>query len=146
MRLKHLAVGLLAVNEGFDLLGFTHYWGKARSGEWILKLKTSRKRLGQALKRIRQRCKMNRHIPVHEQQKQLSIKLRGHYGYYGVTGNIYALKRFAWEAQRAWRYWLDRRSQKAKMTWEKFNRLLERYPLPAPYLPHSIYVRSKAAC
>jgi group II intron reverse transcriptase/maturase len=132
--------------RSFDLLGFTHYWGKSRRGIWILKHKTSRVRFDRALQRLRQWCKRYRHVPVRDQHTRLSAMLRGHYGYYGVTGNIAALQRFAWEAGRAWRHWLDRRSQKAKMTWEKFNRLLARYPLPQPYLPHSIYARSKATC
>ena len=30
----------------------------------------------------------NRHLTLKEQHKMLSIKLRGHYQYYGVIGNI----------------------------------------------------------
>jgi group II intron reverse transcriptase/maturase len=132
--------------RSFDLLGFTHHWGKTRKGGWALKHKTSHQRLGRALERVRQWCKRNRHVPVRDQHAHLCAMMRGHYGYYGVTGNIRALGLFLFETKRAWRHWLDRRSQKAKMTWEKFNRLLERYPLPAPRLPHSIYARSEAAC
>jgi len=28
--------------------------------------------------------------------------------------------------------WLNRRSAKTRMTWERFERLIERYPLPGP--------------
>lgn len=65
--------------------------------------------------------------------------LRGHYAYSGVTGNIRALSRMQWEVKRAWQYWLNRRSQRAKMTWKRFNRLQQRYPLPWPQIAHSIY-------
>ena len=43
--------------------------------------------------------------------------------YYGITGNIHGLSSFAHEAQRIWRKWLDRQSQRAGMRWEKFIRL-----------------------
>ncbi len=132
-------------SETFDLLGFTHFWAKSRRGKWILKRKTARRRLGRALNRIRQWCKENRHSPIAHQHAQLCAALRGHYGYYGVTGNISALKRYEHEVRRAWRRWLDRRSHTTKMTWERFTRLLKRYPLPAPHLPHSIYARSEPA-
>ncbi len=32
-------------------------------------------------------CRDNRHIKIGEQQQKLNEKLRGHYAYYGVTGN-----------------------------------------------------------
>ena len=41
------------------------------------------------------------------------------------------------QVTREWRKWLNRRSQKAKMTWERFNRLLVKYPLPRPRIVHA---------
>ena len=35
-----------------------------------------------------------------------------------------------WEVIRLWRKWLNRRSQRQGMRWERFARLLEQYPLP----------------
>ena len=32
--------------------------------------------------------------------------------------------------QRQWRKWLNRRSQRRGMLWERFARVLQRYPLP----------------
>lgn len=132
--------------SSFDLLGFTHYWGRTRKGGWVMKHKTSRQRFGRALERVRDWCRRHRHDTIRTQHEHLCAMVRGHYGYFGVTGNSRALQCFVWEATRAWRQWLDRRSQNARMTWEKFNRLLARYPLPAPYLPHSIPSRSESAC
>jgi RNA-directed DNA polymerase len=131
--------------ETFDLLGFTLFWGRSRRGKWIVRMKTARKRFGRTLERIRAWLREHRHAPVDVQWKRLSAFLEGHYQYFGVTGNIDALKRIAWETGRAWRKYLDRRSQKAKMTWERFNRLLKRYPLPRPHLPHSYLKRSEPA-
>ena len=33
----------------FDLLGFTHYWGRSRRGYWVVKRKTSKSRLRRGL-------------------------------------------------------------------------------------------------
>ena len=85
---------------------------------------------------------MHRHWPVEEQHAQLVMKLRGHYAYYGITGNSRALGDFCHFVKAAWRKWLDRRSNRAGMGWGKFMRLLGRYPLPVPVVVHSIYRRS----
>jgi group II intron reverse transcriptase/maturase len=72
----------------FDFLGFTHYWGKARSGYWIVRRKTASKRLRRTLKALWTWCRNNRHILVIEQHHTLSRKLQGHFGYYGIRGNL----------------------------------------------------------
>jgi hypothetical protein len=102
----------------FDLLGFTHYWGKARSGKWIVKRKTAKDRFRRALSRVAQWCR--------EQQKALGQKLRGHYGYYGITRNFRAITLFCRETIALWRRWLNRRSQRRHMPWERMHRLLDR--------------------
>lgn len=116
----------------FDLLGFTHYWGESRTGKWVVKRKTAKDRFRRALARVGQWCRDHRHDAVRVQQQALGQKLRGHYGYFGVTGNFVAIARFWHETTRQWRRWLNRRSQRSRMSWERMNRLLERYPLPRP--------------
>lgn len=123
----------------FDLLGFTHYWGVSRRGHWVVRRKTAQVRLSRALKRIRAWCRVHRHRAVAEQWLVLSSKLRGHYGYYGITGNMRSVSLFRRFVERIWRYWLNRRSHKARMTWERFAALLSRYPLPAARLPRSVF-------
>ena len=116
----------------FDLLGFTHYWAKSRRGKWVVKRKTGRDRFSRALKQVARWCRHNRHQPVREQWRTLEQKLRGHYGYYGITGNYPALHRFRERIRRIWCKWLNRRSQRARMTLDRMDKLLERYPLPQP--------------
>ena len=94
----------------FDFLGFTHYWGKSRRGTWIVKPKTARQRVSRGLKRIAEWCRRNRHRPVAEQHKELCQKLRGHFAYYGITGNGLWLKQFRQGVRRIWQKWLHRRS------------------------------------
>lgn len=122
--------------EVLDFLGFTHYWSKSRKGKWVVKRKTAKKKLKQAVRRVYEWCKRNRHKSVEEQWRTLSRKLHGHYGYYGVTFNICGVISFYEQAKRSWRKWLNRRSRDKDMPWERFNRLLKRYPLPTPRIVH----------
>ena len=69
-------------------------------------------------------CREHRHDSIKEQQRMLSLKLRGHYAYYGITGNAARLQVFWHEVFRIWRYWLCRRSRKARLSWDAFNRLI----------------------
>ena len=78
----------------FDFLGFTHYWGKSLKGNWVIKRKTSGKRLTRAIHKIKDWCRENRHQPIREQGKTLSQKMRGHFNYYGITGNSKCVSRF----------------------------------------------------
>jgi RNA-directed DNA polymerase len=122
--------------EVFNFLGFTHYWGKSRKKKWVVKRKTAKKKLKQAVRRVYEWCKRNRHKSVEEQWRTLSRKLHGHYGYYGITFNMRGVISFYEEAKRSWRKWLNRRSRDKDMPWERFNRLLKRYPLPTPRIVH----------
>jgi group II intron reverse transcriptase/maturase len=114
----------------FDFLGITHLWGISQKGRPALKRTTAKGRFSRGLKALSQWMARARHLPVHKQAKTLGQKLSGHFNYYGIRGNSAAINRFAFEARRLWRKWLGRRSQRGAMTWEKFNRLLERHPLP----------------
>jgi len=116
----------------FDLLGFTHYWARSRNGYWVVMLKTAKNRFGRALKRVAEWCRRHRHEPVPAQWQALTRKLRGHYAYFGVVGNATALWRFSHQVYRTWRQWLHRRSQRARMSWQRMRLLHTRYPLPCP--------------
>ena len=125
--------------RSFVMLGFIHYWGRSRKGRWVVKRKTAKDRLSRALKGIGQWCRNHRHWKLRDQQAALSRKLRGHYAYYGITGNFQALNRFRFEVERLWRKWLGRRSWRGRMTWDRFARLRNTYPLPAARVVHSVY-------
>ncbi len=130
----------------FDLLGFTHFWSKSLRGNWVVKRKTASKRLSRGIQTIYDWCRLNRHRTVREQHAQLCAKLNGHYQYYGLTGNWDCLKGFLRATERGWRKWLHRRSQRRKMVWKRFHRLLKRYPLPSPKITHSSRRRVANPC
>ena len=88
------------------------------------------------LKTLRQEMKRRRHRPVREQQEWLTAVLRGHYAYYGITGNSRSLGRFKEQVQRAWHWVLRHRGQRSRLPWDRFNRLLGVYPLPRPRIVH----------
>src|SRR5258708_7332569 len=116
--------------SSFDLLGFTHFWGKSRKGSWIVKRKTMSARLSRTLRHISMWCSKHKHRPIKEQHAALSRKLRGHDAYYGITGNARALSLLRQLVRRIWQKWLNRRSWKTALTWKRMNRLLEVFPLP----------------
>lgn len=127
----------------FDFLGFTHYCDKSRKGKFIVGRKTSRKKfrmrcieMNRWLKSIRNAEKVKNWWPI------LQAKLRGHYRYYGVSGNMRSLKRFYSITIRLVYKWLNRRSQRNSFNWEGFNKYLKHYLLPRPRIAHNIYTLS----
>jgi len=127
----------------FDFLGFTHFCGTSRKGKFIVGRKTSRKK-------FRMKCKeMNnwlRKIRNYKKAKEwwpiLQAKLRGHYQYYGVSGNMQSLQRFYSLTMRMTLKWLNRRSQRKSYSWRGFYKYLEHYPLPEPRIVHNLYTLS----
>jgi len=125
-------------NGTFEFLGFTHYWARTRRGFWVIKRRTARKRLRRTQKALWQWCRHNRHAPLQYQYRMLCVKLRGHFRYYGIRGNFPLLENVHRYAEKAWRYWLSRRSSKSAIDWEKFQKLLAIYVLPTPKIVHNI--------
>lgn len=122
----------------FDFLGFTHYWTKSRGGYWVIKRRTSGKRHRRTKKAIWRWCRESKHEPVRSQHKDLCAKLRGFFQYYGIRGNYDILESVKHFTERAWRYWLNRRSSDSSITWEKFQGWLEVLPLPKPRIIHNV--------
>ncbi|MFC7693827.1 hypothetical protein ACFQY5_34135 [Paeniroseomonas aquatica] len=48
---------------------------------------TAKGRFARALSAVTEWCQRNRHQTILHQHAHLSAMLRGHYGYYGITGN-----------------------------------------------------------
>ena len=120
----------------FDFLGFTHFRGISRKRNAVVYQKTAKGRIARTLKSFSQYCRKFRHKPLSEQYADLNRKLRGHYAYFGVTGNAKALGSVLYKVKKIWRKWLSRRSRKSRITWEKFNLLLDRFPLAPPKIYH----------
>ena len=122
--------------ETFDFLGFTHICGRTRkSGKFVVKRQTVKKRMRAKLAEVRKRLRKNLHLPVPRLLKWLASVTRGHMNYFAVPDNIEAIKAFIREANRALIEALRRRSQRHKMTWTRFRRLTKDI-LPRPRILH----------
>ena len=131
-----MPVSLPAKMKSFDFLGFTHFWGKSRKGNAVVKRKTAKKKLRRSIVTVNQWCKENRHEDIKWQWTKLCQKLNGHYGFYGITPNSYSITKYFEQVKRCWRKWLDRRNRNRQMNWDTFNKLLKRFPLPKPRIVH----------
>jgi group II intron reverse transcriptase/maturase len=125
-------------NGSFDFLAFTHFWAKSLKGGWVIKRKTSKKRLRRAMISLRIWCRNNRHKDVAFQYKMLCLKLKGHYQYYGIISNYRLLEQVFKRTEQSWRYWLSRRSRKSSISWADFDRMRLLLPLPKPRIVHNI--------
>ncbi len=122
----------------FDFLGFSFINGVSRKGKYQIIRRTSKKKMSDKLQAINQWIKENRHSPIPELIAKLNQKLRGHYQYYGIIGNYGKLKAYCDYTKQRLKFWLGKRSQKAKMTWRKFDKIMEYNPLLCPKIIHSI--------
>jgi len=127
----------------FDFLGFTHFCGTSRRGRFIVGRRTSRKKFRAKCKELNLWLKHVRNrLPVKVWWPILAAKLRGHYQYYGVSGNMPSINRYYRLVLRLAFKWLNRRSQRRSFNWESFNAYLEHYPLPRPRIVHNLYTLS----
>ncbi len=123
----------------FDLLGFTLYWARSERRYWVIQLATARSRFTRTLHRLNDWCRRNRHQPVRDQWQRICRALVGHFNYFGVMGNTRRMLALRHAAYRIWRMWLNRRSQRSRVTWAKMRALIQRYPLPR--LPEPLSLR-----
>lgn len=116
----------------FDFLGFRHYWRRSRRGRWVPWVKTRAASLRRFLKAVTEYCRRHRHDPVQEQHAALGRRIDGHFNYFGVNGNMPALRHVRRACEGVWHKWLNRRSQRSQLRWIRYKALLRVYPLPAP--------------
>ncbi len=124
----------------FEFLGFKFYYGKSRLGRIVPKLKTKPKAINSKLKKVNLWFKEIRNqMSLKEIWKTFCAKLRGHVQYYGVSHNIKAVEKFLYESMKIAFKWLNRRSQRKSFTWEKFEKFLEKNPLPQARIIHRLF-------
>jgi len=116
----------------FSFLSYEFYWDSDKQGKPRLFRRTARKRLQTAKQNLRDYIEENRHMKTSLLLKSLVNKLRGHYQYFGVIGNLsglYAVYRHVMELLHKW---LNRRSGRRSFTWERLKHTLSFNPLPIP--------------
>ena len=117
--------------ETFQFLGFTHTCATARSGSFLVKRITDKKRMRAKLRAVKAEMRQRAHQPIPEQGHWLASVLRGHYNYYAVPGNSQAISGFRDQVTRHWHKALRRRSQRTRLNWERMHRLAQRWLPPA---------------
>ena len=120
----------------FDFLGFTHVWVRSRKGNAVVRRQTAKASLVRAIRAIDRQCRAMRHWLLREQQQRLCQMLRGHFAYFGITGNFERLANLYEQVRRSWRKWLSRRSNNSPVGWAAFERVLAHLPLPRPRIVH----------
>ncbi len=124
----------------FDFLGFTFYLGLSRRRAVIPKLKSSGKRLRGKLKRVNEWCKRNRNkYPLRILWEAFCRKLRGHVQYYGVSFNGPAVHYFVKQAIFIFLKWLNRRSQRRSMNYDRFKQFMQLFPPPPIRIYHRLF-------
>lgn len=122
----------------FNFLGFTHYAGRSRRGHLVVGRKTQRERFAKKLKEFDERLSRLRQAGGRAMMLYARRHLRGHVAYYGVSGNSRSLRQYCYQASRRLFRWLNRRSQRKSITWERFGDVLKLW-LPAIRIQHKLY-------
>jgi hypothetical protein len=105
---------------------------------------TAKKRYARALAAIADWCRTNRHQSIRDQHANLTVKMRGHYAYFGITGNARRLRWYANQVERIWRKWLARRDRRGRLPWRRLAEILKRHPLPPARIVHQYATASEA--
>jgi len=117
----------------FTFLGFTHYCGKTKEGYFKVKRRTSRKKLGQSLRKFTDWAKKVRHVlRKGEMLRQAKIRVMGHLSYYAITDNMGRSSYYAYRARGILFKWLNRKSQRKAYTWASLNQALASIKWPTP--------------
>ena len=118
--------------------------GKSRAGKNVVRQVTAKNRYARALAAVKDWCRSNRHQTIRDQHAHLTMMMRGHYAYYGISGNIKRLRWYAYQVVRIWEKWLSRRDRRRRLHWDRLNDLITRHPLPAARIVHRYTAASEA--
>ena len=117
----------------FSFLGFTHYCGKSQKGYFKVKRRTSRKKLGQSLRKFtdwarKARCVLKKG----EMLRQARVRVIGHLSYYATTDNSARCSYYVYCTKHILFKWLNRKSQRKAYTWDTFTQALLWVKWPQP--------------
>lgn len=131
--------------ESFDFLGFTFLNAKTRNGKYRVGVHTSKKKLKVKRQEFKKWLWTRLTMPVEETLQLINRKLAGHYNYYGVNGNFKSLAGFCSYVQKSYMRLLNRRSQRGKFKWGRFNELWNLYVKPPTIRVNIWYPEPKLA-
>ncbi len=122
--------------ETFNFLGFTHYCGKTRQGEFKVGRQPIATRMRAELAKIKVELRKRRHDPVGQTGKWLRSVVLGWLNYFAVPGTYQVLDQFVTLVERMWLKQLRRRSQRGRrLKWSSFAQLSHRF-IPRAHIVH----------
>jgi group II intron reverse transcriptase/maturase len=123
----------------FSFLGLTHYVATNRKGHFTVGHKTEGKRMVKKLKELGQKLRRLRKEGGTAMITYTRQHLQGHFNYFGVSGNSRSIYAYGHHAAKRLFKWLNRRSQRASMNWDRFYQHLRKGWLPKPRIIHNLY-------
>ncbi|MGH9892409.1 MAG: group II intron reverse transcriptase/maturase [bacterium] len=121
--------------ETFDFLGLTHISGKTSKGKFTVRRKTVRKRFQAKLKAVKAALRRRLDWSIPKMGAYLGAVVRGHVAYYGVPFNSRSITAFRLQIGRIWKWVLERRSQRTRISWARMARLVAKW-LPLARVCH----------
>ena len=121
--------------ETFNFLGFTFICGKSLKGKFLVVRRSRRDRVKAKLQEITEELRQRMHDPIPEQGKWLRQVVGGFFAYHAVPTNFATLGTFNRRVMELWKRSLQRRSQRADLTWGRMQRLADDW-LPKPKILH----------
>lgn len=128
--------------QTFNFLGITHFVGRSRSGRFVVGRKTQGERVRKKLKALSGRLAALRTLGGNAMLEYVRRHLQGHIQYFGVSGNSRSLKQYGYQAARLLYKWLNRRSQRRSVAWDRFLQVVVPR-LPRPRIVHNLYPPSR---
>jgi RNA-directed DNA polymerase len=111
--------------ETFNFLGFTHICGTShKTGHFTVQRRTIGKRMAAKLKELRAKLRQRMHTSPAETGKWLGQVVRGYFQYHAIAGNWARLKAYRNDVRRMWFQTLRRRSQRSRLSWDRFRESL----------------------
>lgn len=122
-----------------DFLGYTISNSKTRNSYYKVDYTTSKKKSKLIHNKLKDFVKLNRDTKPKDLIKQMNKKLIGIYNYYGISGNYLWMINLYKYVCKIIKKWLSRRSQKGKLNWEKFYRIVNYNPLIKPKIVFKLW-------
>jgi RNA-directed DNA polymerase len=119
----------------FTFLGFTHYCGKTRKGNFKLKRRTSRKKFGGSIRAFTEWARSMRSVlSKGEMLRQATRRAAGYLNYYAITDNTRSCSTYCHHVTRILFKWLNRKSQRRAYTWKGYLQALNWVGWPKVYI------------
>lgn len=119
----------------YHFLGFTIYWGKARTGQWWRMKVTSRQdRFTAKLKGLKKflRTNLNTSNTLGVLKLVVSV-VKGWINYNAVSDNEHRVYQFVQLCRDIIRKWINRRGRKRPLSWVNFNLLMRKVGMPSTW-------------